>query len=128
MAEFVPWALTEPSRWGGDYNIELTSITRRRKHQDEYVADVDSWLAGTKQLQTWPSGELPAPVIDALVTAERPATPGQHPEHRAGVRCPAGAVVESMCVVDGEGIRGRDAPPSRPRSQSWCGGTPRSPS
>jgi alpha-galactosidase/6-phospho-beta-glucosidase family protein len=108
IAEFVPWALTEPSRWGADFNIELTPIAKRRKHQDGYVADVDSWLAGTKQLQTWPSGELPAPVIDALVTGSATTVPANIPNTGQVPDAPAGAVVESMCVVDGDGIRGRD--------------------
>ena len=51
--------LTEESDWGGAYNMELTTIERREEHQVGYIADVDAWLGGTKQLQTWQSGELP---------------------------------------------------------------------
>ena len=82
VAEFLPSILTEPSDWGADYGIELTSIARRQEHQDTYIADVDAWLAGTKDLQTWQSGELPGPVIDSLVTGTRRERPGQHPKRR----------------------------------------------
>ena len=72
------------------------------------MADVDAWLAGTKDLQTWQSGELPAPVIDSLITGDPPGAPGEHPQRGPVPDLPADAVVESICVVDAEGIRGRD--------------------
>jgi alpha-galactosidase len=108
VAEFVPWALTERSGWGAAYNIELTTIARREEHQAGYVADVDAWLAGTKGLQTWQSGELPAPVINALLTGERLEAPVNIPNTGQAPDLPADAVVEAICVIDGDGIRGRD--------------------
>jgi alpha-galactosidase len=114
IAEFVPWALTEESDWGAEYNIELTSIERRQEHQDGYIADVDAWLAGTKKLQTWPSGELPALVIDSLVADVPRELPVNIPNAGQVPDVPADAVVESICVVDGDGIRGRDVAPLPP--------------
>ncbi|MGD0882171.1 MAG: hypothetical protein ABSB09_11450 [Acidimicrobiales bacterium] len=111
VAEFVPWVLTESSQWGGRYNIELTAMETRRRHQDGYVADVDAWLAGTKKLQTWPSGELPALVIDSLVTGTPRELPVNIPNTGQVPDVPEGAVVESICVVDGDGVRGRDVAP-----------------
>lgn len=114
LAEFLPSVLTEASGWGRHYNIGLTTILDREAHQRTYEADVDAWLAGTKPLQTWASGELPAPVIDSLLTGTR----RQLPLNVANVgQCPdlaPQAVVESICVVDESGIAGRDrasAPP-----------------
>ena len=109
VAEFLPSVLTQESDWGGAYNIELTSIVQREKHQAGYVADVDDWLAGTKDLQTWQSGELPAPVIDSLLTGTRRELPANIPNVGQCPDLPHDAVVESICVVDGEGVRGRDA-------------------
>ncbi|MGP8058199.1 MAG: hypothetical protein ACLP9C_01005 [Acidimicrobiales bacterium] len=109
VAEFVPWVLTEESGWGANFNIELTTIDRRQEHQRGYIADVDAWLAGTKELQTWQSGELPAPVIDSLVTGTRREVPANIANAGQCPDLPADAVVESICVVDAEGIRGRDA-------------------
>lgn len=108
LAEFVPWALTEQSGWGRAYNIELTTIAQRQAHQDGYVADVDAWLSGDKELQTWQSGELPAPVIDSLLTGERREAPVNIPNTGQIPGLPEGAVVESMCVIDADGVRGRD--------------------
>jgi alpha-galactosidase/6-phospho-beta-glucosidase family protein len=108
LAEFVPWILTEESSWGADYNIELTTIGQRQVHQDGYIADVDAWLAGTKDLQTWPSGELPALVIDSLLTGARRELPVNIPNRGQCPDLAADAVVESICVIDEDGIRGRD--------------------
>jgi len=114
LAEFVPWVLTGSSGWGGAFNIELTAMDTRRRHQAEYVADVDAWLAGTKRLQTWASGELPALVIDSLVTGTPRHLPVNIPNDGQVPDVPRGRVVESICVVDGDGIRGRDAAPLPP--------------
>jgi alpha-galactosidase/6-phospho-beta-glucosidase family protein len=109
VAEFLPSVLTEESGWGAAYNVELTSIAQRREHQDGYVADVDAWLAGSKDLQTWQSGELPAPVIDSLVTGVPREVPVNIPNAGQCPDLPMDAVVESICVVDGDGVRGRDS-------------------
>ena len=108
LAEFVPWVLTEESSWGADVNVELTSMEARLGHQQGYISDVDAWLAGTKSLQTWQSGELPALVIDSLVTGTPRHLPVNIPNHGQVPDLPEAAVVESICTVDGDGIRGRD--------------------
>jgi alpha-galactosidase len=108
LAEFVAFALTPESEWGAAYNIALTPISRREQHQDEYVADVDAWLAGTKDLQTWQSGELPSPMIQAMLTGEPFEAPVNIPNTGQGVGLPPDVVLESICVIDGDGVRGRD--------------------
>jgi alpha-galactosidase len=111
IAEFLPWVLTDQSHWGGDFNIELTPIARRQEHQSGYIADVDAWLGGTKPLQTWQSGELPAPVIDSLVTGTPRNVPANIPNAGQVPDVPHDVVVESICVIDGDGVRGRDIAP-----------------
>jgi len=72
-------------------------------------------LAGTRPLATWDSGELVAPVIDSLLTGTRRELPANIPNAGQCPGLPASAVVESICVVDAAGIRGRDraeAPPA----------------
>jgi alpha-galactosidase/6-phospho-beta-glucosidase family protein len=108
IAEFVPFALTPESDWGAAYNIGLSPISKREQHQAEYVGDVDAWLAGTKQLQTWQSGELPSPMIQALLTGEPFSAPANIPNAGQAVGLPPDVVLESICVIDGDGIRGRD--------------------
>jgi alpha-galactosidase len=108
IAEFVSFALTPESDWGASYNIGLSPISKREQHQAEYVADVDAWLAGTKDLQTWQSGELPSPMIQAMLTDEPFEAPVNIPNTGQAPGLPADVVLESICVIDGDGIRGRD--------------------
>ncbi len=108
LAEFMPWVLTEQSGWGADWGIALTPISAREKSQADYIGDVDDILAGTKELPTWQSGEMVAPVIDSLVTGTRRDLPLNLPNTGQCPDMPADAVVEAMCVVDGSGMRGRE--------------------
>jgi len=108
LAEFVPSVLTEESGWGADWGIELTPIALRQHHQAEYIAEVDAVLAGEGRLQTWPSGELVAPVIDSLLTGTRRELPLNLPNRGQCPDLPEDAVVEAVCIVDADGIRGRD--------------------
>jgi len=108
VAEFVPWILTEESGWGAEWGIELTPISRREEHQLGYIADVDAILARQKELPTWASGELVAPVIDSLLTGTHREVPINLPNKGQCPDLPTDAVVEAMCVVDGDGMRGRD--------------------
>jgi alpha-galactosidase len=108
LAEFLPWVLTERSGWGSGWGIELTPISVREQHQAEYVAEVDAVLGGTADLATHPSGELVAPVIDSLLTGTRRELPLNLPNVGQCPDLPGDAVVESICVVDDDGIRGRD--------------------
>jgi alpha-galactosidase len=108
IAEFVSFALTPESEWGAVYNIGLSPISKREQHQAEYVADVDAWLAGTKDLQTWQSGELPSPMIEAMLSGEPFEAPVNIPNAGQGIGLPPDVVLESICVIDSNGIRGRD--------------------
>jgi alpha-galactosidase len=108
LAEFVPSVLTAESGWGEKWGIELTPMARREQHQAEFVAEVDAVLAGKQELATWDSGELVAPVIDSLVTGTRRELPLNRPNTGQCPDLPDEAVVESICIVDRAGIRGRD--------------------
>jgi alpha-galactosidase len=108
LAEFLPSVLSESSGWGKAWGIELTSIDLRQEHQDGFVADVEAVLSGESPMPTWDSGELVAPVIDSLVTGTRRELPLNIPNAGQCPDLPNEAVVESMCIVDGDGIRGRD--------------------
>ncbi len=110
LAEFLPSVLTPESGWGASWGIDLTPISRRQEHQVEYVAEVDAVLAGKEELQTWDSGELVAPVIDSLLTGTPRELPLNLPNTGQCPDLPADAVVESICVVDGDGIRARHGP------------------
>ena len=108
IAEFHSFALTPESDWGGAYNIELSPISRREKNAADDIAHVDAWLAGTRDLQTWQSGELPAPMIEAMLTGVPFEAPVNIPNTGQAPDLPDDVVVESICVIDGDGIRGRE--------------------
>jgi alpha-galactosidase/6-phospho-beta-glucosidase family protein len=108
IAEFVSFALTPESDWGAAYNIELSPIARREKNAAEDIANVDAWLDGSKELQTWQSGELPSPMIQAMLTGEPFEAPVNIPNTGQAPELPPDVVLESICVIDGGGIRGRD--------------------
>jgi alpha-galactosidase/6-phospho-beta-glucosidase family protein len=108
IAEFLSFALTPESDWGAAYNIELSPISRREKNAADDIANVNGWLDGTKDLQTWQSGELPAPMIEAMLTGVPFEAPVNIPNTGQAPDLPDDVVVESICVIDGNGIRGRD--------------------
>ncbi|HVC71094.1 MAG TPA: hypothetical protein VNC61_12635 [Acidimicrobiales bacterium] len=108
VAEFIPSALTDDSGWGESWGFELTPMARRLEHQDQYIAEVDAVLAGTAQMQTWDSGEIVAPVIDSLLTGTARELPVNLPNRGQCPDLPAEAVVEAICLLDGDGMRGRD--------------------
>jgi alpha-galactosidase/6-phospho-beta-glucosidase family protein len=109
LAEFLPSILTESSGWGKAWGIGLTPISRREEHQEGYIRDVDAIVEGTAELSTHPSGELVAPVIDSLITGTRREVPLNLPNVGQCPDLPAESVVEAICVVDDQGMRGRDA-------------------
>ena len=67
-------------------------------------------LSGETQVPTWSSDELVAPVIDSLVTGTHRELPLNLPNSGQCPDLPDDAVVESICIVDSDGMRGRDAP------------------
>jgi alpha-galactosidase len=110
LAEFLPSVLTEHSGFGKSWGVELTTIDQREKHQHEYIENVESMLDGKTPVPTWSSDELVAPVMDSLITGTRRELPLNLPNKGQCPDLPQDAVVEAICIVDGDGMRGRDAP------------------
>jgi alpha-galactosidase len=108
LAEFLPSILTEEAEWGGAWGVELTPMAKREADQADFIATVDRQLDGSEQLHTWASGEMMAMVVDSLTTGELRELPVNIPNAGQCPDLPLGPVVESMCVVDADGVRGRD--------------------
>jgi alpha-galactosidase len=111
--EAFPAMLAEDADWGKRWNVHYTTIAEREQHEARYAADLDKRLADSSPPQH-PSLEMAAPVIDSLVTGRTRTFPLNIPNQGQCADLPLDAVTESMCVVDGDGIRGRepvDAPP-----------------
>jgi alpha-galactosidase len=107
VAEFFSGYLTEASAWGGDWGVKLVPIEVHEQSQVTHRADFARDLAAD-DVSAWPSGELVAPLIDSLITGTPRTMPLNIPNDGAVVDLPAGVVVETMCVADGAGVRGRD--------------------
>jgi alpha-galactosidase len=108
VAEFFPGFLTEASSYGKRWGIELTSIAEREAWERRYLAELDARLA-RNEISEMPSGEMVHTVIRCLLTGDRADLPLNIPNTGQCPDLPPDVVVESMCTVDGKGIRGRDA-------------------
>jgi alpha-galactosidase/6-phospho-beta-glucosidase family protein len=107
VAEFFSGYLTEASAWGEEWGVQLVPIEVHERSQVAHRADFARDLAAD-EVSAWPSGELVAPLIDSLITGTPRTMPLNIPNDGAVVDLPDGVVVETMCVADGAGIRGRD--------------------
>jgi alpha-galactosidase len=116
--EAFPAMLAEDAEWGKQWNIHYTTIDERAAHEQRYAEDLDKRLGATAPPQ-YPSLEMAAPVIDALVTGRSRTFPLNIPNTGQCPDLPLDAVTESMCVVDGDGIRGGAAVEAPDFFASW---------
>ena len=108
LAEFFAGFLTEESGWGGRWGVRLTTIAERESWQAaRTAAELEEMLAPPRSRRL-PSGELVAASIDSLLTGHARHLPLNLPNAGQCPDLPDAAVVESICTVDGDGIRGRD--------------------
>ena len=105
LAEFLPGCVTEESGWGARWGVKLTSIADRERGQAAHVADFEALLA-SDHISRAPSGEMLAPLIDSMLRDVPRHLPLNIPNAGQCPDLPVDAVVESMCVVDGAGVRG----------------------
>ena len=107
--------LTPESDWGKAWGIHLTSIDDRERDEHGYRQALLDVADGGKDAPTWASGEMVAPLIDSLVTGEHRELPVNLPNRGQAPYLPADVVVETMCIVDADGVHGRDeiVPPAR---------------
>jgi alpha-galactosidase/6-phospho-beta-glucosidase family protein len=118
LAEFFPNFLTEESGWGERWGIALSTIEDRQRDQDAHVAGLDALLAADR-VDVMPSGEMVAPVIQCLHLDQSGHFPLNIPNEGQVADLPLGSTVESICIVDGGGVRGRDAV-SLPAGMAEC--------
>jgi alpha-galactosidase len=107
LVEFFSGFLTEESSWGLDWGVQLTDMAERERWQDKHIAEFEAVLA-SPEVSRMPSGEMVAGLIDSRMR-DKPrvypvniANTGQCPD------LPNDVVVESMCTIDAQGVRGRD--------------------
>ncbi len=113
VAEFVPWFVQAASDQGRAWGVHHYGIAGHRADKVDDDVEAAALEAGG-EIRTWSSGELAAPLIDAVVTGAPRHLPVNLPNTGQVVGIPDGAVVECIGVVDGAGVRPRDvASPGR---------------
>jgi alpha-galactosidase len=112
LVEFFPNFLTEESQWGKRWGVELTTIADRERDAGSHQKEL-ARLRALDDVPTMPSGEMVAPMIDSFLQGKERALPLNLPNVDQAPDLPADAVVESMCIADGSGLRGR-APVAAP--------------
>ena len=99
--EFVPGFL------GRDWRVHVYGLAGHQADARADAADYEA-LRDADDVPATPSGELVAPVIDALVRGRPRTLPVNLPNAGYVTNLPEGAVVEVMGAVDASGARGRD--------------------
>jgi alpha-galactosidase len=107
VVEFFSGFLTEESEWGARWGVHLTTIEERELGQAHHVRQFEQMLAADK-VSEWPSGEMVAPVIQCFELDEPGWFPLNIPNHGQVADLPDEVTVESICIADGKGLRGRD--------------------
>jgi alpha-galactosidase len=116
--EAFPAMLAEDADWGARWNVHYTTIAERETHEARYADDLEKRLADT-EAPAYPSLEMAAPVIDSLVTGKPRTFPLNIPNAGQCADLPLEAVTESMCIVDGDGVHGRDPVHAPPFFAAW---------
>jgi alpha-galactosidase len=110
--EFAPGFVHERTDWGRRWRVHVYGLATHMADAEADARDYEA-LRAADDVPRLPSGELVAPVVDALVTGRPRHLPVNVPNAGNVENLPAGAVVEVMGVVgDGAGaqaVRGRDA-------------------
>lgn len=107
VAEFFADYLTPQTGWGADLGIELQTIADREMWQRRYLAELEAMLA-SPEVSRVPSGEMVCGIVHNMVTDTRGEYPGNLPNRGQVVGLPSDVVVETICVVDGAEVGGRD--------------------
>lgn len=109
LAEFFPFVLTEATRRGADYGVELTTVHHRRQAAAWARTLVERMVRGEAEIPLRPSGEAAAPIILALAqgTGEHVHI-GNLPNRGQVADLPRDAVVETMVRL------GRDSAAAEP--------------
>jgi alpha-galactosidase len=107
VAEFFPGFVTPENDYGSNWKVHIYGL---RKHMADADDDVTHYEAvrDSDEVSRFPSGELVATLIEALVTGTRRDLPVNLPNRGQVTNLPDGVVVEAMGTADGDGLRARD--------------------
>jgi alpha-galactosidase len=107
VSEFFPWFVTAASDYGRDWGVHHYGLDGHRL--DKVADDTEAAeLEAGGEVSPWPSGELAAPLLDAVVTGRPRSLPVNIPNAGQVADLSEGVVVECMGTVDARGVRARD--------------------
>lgn len=118
VVEFFPWFITADPGWAERWRTSVVTIPQRADAEARDTADLERTLAGG-EVPRQRSLEMTAPVIESLVTGRVRHLPLNIPNHGHCPDLPLEVVVEAICRVDGDGIRGRDRVTAPPVLAGW---------
>ena len=107
IAEFFPWFVTEASDFGEAWGVHHYGLEGHRADKKEDEAELAALRIAT-ELPPWPSGELVAPILGAIVSGEERFFPVNLPNTGQVTNLEYGPVVECMGTVNASGISPRD--------------------
>jgi alpha-galactosidase len=107
VAEFFPGFVTPENHFGSQWKVHIYGL---RKHMADADDDVTHYEAvrDLDDVSRFPSGELVAPLLEALLTGNRRDLPVNLPNRGHVTNLPDGVVVEAMGTIDADGVRPRD--------------------
>jgi alpha-galactosidase len=116
--EAFPALLAEDADWGKSWGVHYTTIVERQAAEDRYADDLEK-----RRLDLSPprhrSLEMAAPVIDSLLGGRQRRFPLNIPNAGQCADLPPRSVTESMCLVDGDGVRGDQPVHAPPFFAAW---------
>jgi alpha-galactosidase len=107
VAEFFPGFVTPENRFGADWKVHIYGLKKHMADADDDVTHYEA-VRDNDDVSRFPSGELVAPLLEALITGNRRDLPVNLPNRGQVKNLPDGVVVEAMGTIDGDGIRARD--------------------
>ncbi len=98
VVEFLPGFVTPSSDYGRDWGVHQYGILGHQEDKEGDRADLEDLLA-SEQIPSWSSGELVAPLIDAMLRDSDRRLPVNLPNTGQVKDLGGGVVVECMAVV-----------------------------
>lgn len=107
VAEFFPWFVTPASDFGRDWGVHHYGLAGHREDKAE-DDEMSAELEKGGEVSRLPSGELVAPLLDAVVARRSVCLPMNLPNSGQVTDLPEGVVVECMGAIDRGVIGPRD--------------------
>jgi alpha-galactosidase/6-phospho-beta-glucosidase family protein len=107
VAEFFPGFVTPENDFGSQWKVHIYGLSKHMADADDDVTHYEA-VRDSDEVSRFPSGELVAPLIEALVTGAARDLPVNLPNRGQVANLRDGLVVEAMGTADGDGLRARD--------------------